>query len=71
MNAEQTIAEIESLERIYAAPDARPLNASDLAALNRRHDDKLAHSPWFQLWQRYGLCCRTAPQALRLPEAGN
>jgi hypothetical protein len=19
----------------------------------------LANSPWFQIWQRYGLCCRT------------
>jgi hypothetical protein len=58
MDAEQTIAEIESLERIFAAPDNRPLNASDLAAANRRHDEMLAHSPWFRLWQHFGICCR-------------
>jgi len=57
MDAEQTIAEIERLERIFAVPDTRPLSASDLAAVNRRHDDLLAHSPWFRLWQRYGVGC--------------
>ena len=36
---QQTIAEIESLEGIFAAPDARPLGPSDLAAANRRHDE--------------------------------
>jgi hypothetical protein len=59
MNAEQTISEIERLEGIFALPDVRPLSASDLAAANRRHDDMLAHSPWFRLWQRYGVCCRS------------
>jgi hypothetical protein len=58
MDAEQTIAEIEYLERIFAVPDARPLSLSDLLAANRRHDDMLTHSPWFRLWQRYGVCCR-------------
>jgi hypothetical protein len=58
MDTERTIAQIELLERIFAAPDTRPLNASDLAAANRRHDEKLAHSPWFRLWERYGVCCR-------------
>ncbi|MGA8541620.1 MAG: hypothetical protein WB566_19110 [Terriglobales bacterium] len=58
MDAEQTIAEIESLERIFAVPDTRPLRASDLSAANRMHDDMHAHSPWFRLWQRYGVCCR-------------
>jgi hypothetical protein len=58
MDTEQTIAEIEWLERIFAAPDTRPLSASDLSAANRRHDEKLANSPWFRLWQRYGICCR-------------
>jgi hypothetical protein len=52
MDTEQTIAEIEWLERIFAVPDARPLSASDLAAANRWHDEMLAQSPWFQLWQR-------------------
>jgi hypothetical protein len=58
MDAEQIIAEIELLESIFSAPDIRPLTASDVAAANRRHDDSLAHSPWFRLWQRYGICCR-------------
>jgi hypothetical protein len=65
MDAENTIAEIEWLERIFAEPDTRPLGASDLAAANRRHDEMLAHSPWFQLWQRYGVCCRTESPVLR------
>jgi hypothetical protein len=59
MDAEQTIAEIERLERIFALPDTRPLSQRDLSALNRRHDEVNAHSPWFQLWQRYGICCRS------------
>ena len=58
MDVEQTIAEIESLERIFSVPDTRPLSASDLWAVNRRHDEMLAHSPWFRLWQQYGVCCR-------------
>ena len=58
MDAEQTIAEIECLERIFAVPDTRPLSASDLLAANRGHDKMVAHSPWFRLWQRYGICCR-------------
>jgi hypothetical protein len=58
MDAERTISEIEWLERVYAAPDTRPLSASDISAANRKHDDLLAHSPWFRLWQQYGVCCR-------------
>jgi hypothetical protein len=58
MDAEQTITEIEWLERVYAVPDTRPLSASDISAANRKHDDMLAHSPWFRLWQQYGICCR-------------
>jgi len=68
MDAEQTIAEIESLERIFAAPDTRPLSASDLSAANRRHDEKLANSSWFRLWQRYGICCRAESPSHRLGE---
>lgn len=68
MDIEQTIAEIERLERLFAAPDTRPLSASDISAANRRHDAILAHSPWFRLWQDYGLCCRPAPPMLRLPD---
>jgi hypothetical protein len=40
------------------APDIRPLRASDISAANRRHDDAVAYSPWFRLWQRYGVCYR-------------
>ena len=59
MDAEQTIADIEELESIFALPDSRPLTASDISAANRKHDTALANSPWFRLWQRYGVCCRT------------
>jgi len=68
MDAEQSIAEIEWLERIFAVPDTRLLSASDLAAANRRHDEKQANSPWFRLWQRYGVCCRAESPTLRLGE---
>jgi len=69
MDAQQTIAEIEWLERMFAVPDRRPLSPSDISAANRRHDEMLAHSPWFQLWQRYGVCCRTEYPVLRLGES--
>jgi hypothetical protein len=68
MEPENTIAEVEWLERIFAVPDTRPLSLTDLAAANRRHDDLLAHSPWFRLWQRYGVCGRSEPPILRLGE---
>jgi hypothetical protein len=68
MDTEQTITEIEWLERAFAVPDTRPLSTSDFAAANRRHDEMNAHSPWFRLWQRYGICCRSEPPVLRLPE---
>ena len=68
MDAEQTIAEIEQLEHMFVLPDARPPGPSDLAAANRRHDEMLAHSPWFRLWQRYGVCCRGESPILRLGE---
>jgi hypothetical protein len=58
MDAEQHIAEIEWLERIFALPDTRLPAQTDLAAVNRKHDERLANSPWFRLWQRYGLSCR-------------
>jgi hypothetical protein len=66
MDAQQTIAEIEWLERMFAVPDRRPLSPRDISAANRRHDEMLAHSPWFQLWQRYGVCCRGESPKLRL-----
>jgi hypothetical protein len=68
MDTEQNIAEIKWLERIFAVPDTRPLSARDLAAANRRHDEQQANSPWFRLWQRYGVCCRPESPVLRLGE---
>ena len=62
MDAEQSIAEIEWLERILAVPDTRPLSASDLSAANQRHDEMLAHSPWFRIWQRTASVAETSPQ---------
>ena len=58
MDIERTIDDIEQLEEMFEALDIRPLSASDLTAANRRHDEMLAHSPWFRLWQQYGVCCR-------------
>jgi hypothetical protein len=58
MDAKRTIAEIESLERIFALRDNRPPSASDTAAANQRHDRNLATSPWFKLWRDFGVCCR-------------
>jgi hypothetical protein len=68
MDTQRTIAEIEWLERILTVPDTRPLSPRDLSAANRRHDDLLAHSPWFRLWQRYGVCCRVESQVIQLGE---
>jgi len=69
MNIDQTISEIECLERLFAVPDTRPMSASDLSAANRRHDERLAHSPWFRMWQSYGVCCRREPQVPQLPKS--
>jgi hypothetical protein len=71
MDVERIIDEIEQLQEMFEAPDIRPLGASDLAAANRRHDDKLAHSPWFRLWQHFGVCCRTESQVMRLGKIEN
>jgi hypothetical protein len=68
MDAERIIADIEQLEEMFEAPDIRPLSASDISAANRRHDEKLASSPWFRLWQSYGVCCRTESPVFRLGE---
>lgn len=68
MDVERTIQEIEELEEIFAAPDIRPLTQNDVLAANRRHDQMLANSPWFRLWQAYGVCCRSNPPVLRLSE---
>ena len=68
MDVERIIDEIEQLRQMFEAPDIRPLSASDISAANRRHDATLAHSPWFKLWQRYGVGCRAESPVLRLGE---
>jgi hypothetical protein len=68
MDAERIIGEIELLERMFRQPDLRPLNEREILAANRRHDEKLARSPWFRLWKSYGICCRPEPPGLRLPD---
>ena len=70
MDVERIIDDIEQLQEMFEAPDIRPLSASDISAANRRHDEMLAHSPWFRLWQRYGVCCRSESPMLRLGEIG-
>ncbi|HJT68740.1 MAG TPA: hypothetical protein VJ731_01000 [Terriglobales bacterium] len=71
MDVERVIADIEELERLYETADIRPLTASDVSAANRRHDEKLANSPWFKLWQSYGICCRSETPILQQPESGH
>jgi hypothetical protein len=56
------------LEEMFEAADIRPLTETDISAANRRHDEMLAHSPWFKLWQAYGICCRTEDPAIQRPE---
>jgi len=68
MDVERIIEEIDQLQEMFEAPDIRPLSASDISAANRRHDETLAQSPWFRLWQRYGVCCRAESPTLRLGE---
>jgi len=59
MDVERIIDEIGQLQEMFEAPDIRPLSASDITAANRRHDEMLAQSPWFRLWQQFGVCCRS------------
>jgi hypothetical protein len=33
-----------------------------VSAANRRHDQTLAHSPWFRLWQRMATVAEPNPQ---------
>ena len=54
MDAERTISEIETLERMFALSDPRPPRLGSLPFLNHLHDEKLARNPWFQLLKRYG-----------------
>jgi hypothetical protein len=55
MNLDRIIAEIEWLERLFSLPDTRPLQLSNLYAVNQRHDEMYANNPWFRLWKRYGI----------------
>ena len=48
MDVERIIHDIQQLEEMYEAPDIRSLNASDVSAAYRRHDETLANSPWFR-----------------------
>lgn len=68
MDIERIIDEIEQLEEMFEAADIRPFTASDISAANRRHDEMLASSPWFRLWQDFGLCCRPEDPTVHLPE---
>lgn len=69
IDVERIIDEIQQLEEIFEAPDIRPLTPSDISAANRRHDEALANSPWFLLWQHGGVCCRPEAPVLQLPES--
>ena len=68
MDIERIIDEIRQLEEMFEAADIRPLSASDISAANRKHDEALAYSPWFRLWQHYGVCCRSEAPRIQLPE---
>ena len=68
MDVERVIDEIQQLEEMFEAPDIRPFNASHISAANRKHDERLAQSPWFRLWQDFGVCCRPEAPVIRLPE---
>jgi hypothetical protein len=68
MDVERIIDDIEQLQEMFEAPDIRPLIASDISAANQRHDETLANCPWFRLWQRYGVCCRSDSPVIQLPE---
>ena len=68
MDVERIIDEIQQIEEMFDAPDIRPLSARDISAANRRHDQMLAHSPWFKLWQHFGVCCRAESPVLQLGE---
>jgi len=68
MDVERIIDEIRQLEEMFDAADIRPLKETDISAANRRHDERLANSPWFKLWQHYGICCRPETPVIQLPE---
>ena len=68
MDVECIIDEIEQLQEMFEAPDIRPLSAKDIPVANRRHDEILARSPWFRLWQHFGVCCGPESPVFELGE---
>ena len=68
MDVERIIDDIQQLEEMFEAPDIRPLSASAISAANRRHDEMLAQSPWFRLWEHFGVCCRPDAPSVRSGE---
>jgi hypothetical protein len=64
MDVERIIDEIQQLQEMFEAPDIRPLSASDICAANRRHDEMLAHSPWFRLGTSSGFAAEVKPEAV-------
>jgi hypothetical protein len=72
MDVERIIDDIQQLEEMFDTPDIRPLSASDVSAAIRRHDENAGNSPWFRLWQSYGVCCcRPEAPVIRLGEMDN
>jgi hypothetical protein len=63
MDVERIIDDIQQLEEMFEAPDIRPLSASAISAANRTHDEMLAHSPWFRLWQHFGVAAEVKSKA--------
>ena len=63
MDVERIIDDIEQLQEMLEAPDVRPLGASYIFAANRRHDEMLAHSPWFRLGSSSGFAAEVKPKA--------
>jgi len=47
MDVERIFDEIQQIEEMFEAPDTRPFTETDISTANRRHDETLAHSPWF------------------------
>ena len=68
MDVERIIDEIQQLEGMFEAPDIRPFSAREISAANRRHDEMLAHSRWFNLWQHFGVCCPPESPVIQLGE---
>jgi hypothetical protein len=67
MDVERIIDDIEQLQEMFETPDIRPLSASDISAA-RRHDEKLANSPWFRLCSGMGSVAEPTPKFLWLGE---